>query len=214
MFCLLVAKKKYQTPLVVLNTVQSEGEEVYNEISKNIDNTFSFLAISNLNWNKDMSPYYAEGLKKDEPFLGGAKDYLRELTDSIIPFCISSFNLSPSYIVLSGYSLAGLFAIYALYNTDVFSRVASASGSLWYPKFIDYVRNNEMRIKPDKVSLSLGNKESKTKNVLMKEVENNTLVLRDIFIEKGINTTLFFNEGNHFSNPVGRMAKLIAETLS
>lgn len=48
----------------------------------------------------------------------------------------------------------------------------------------------------------------------MKEVENNTLVLRDIFIEKGINTTLFFNEGNHFSNPVGRMAKLIAETLS
>lgn len=37
------------------------------------------------------------------------------------------------FIGIAGYSLAGLFALYALYKTDVFTRVASMSGSLWFP---------------------------------------------------------------------------------
>ena len=31
--------------------------------------------------------------------------------------------------------LAGLFAVYATFQSDVFDRVASISGSLWFPDF-------------------------------------------------------------------------------
>ena len=45
--------------------------------------------------------------------------------------------------VIAGYSLAGLFALWAAWNSGYFRRVASVSGSLWYPGFTDYIRNNE-----------------------------------------------------------------------
>lgn len=48
------------------------------------------------------------------------------------------------------------------------------SGSLWYPEFRDYVQSHEMKRKPEKLYISLGDKEAKTRNPYMKTVRENT----------------------------------------
>ena len=49
------------------------------------------------------------------------------------PWATERIHGKASFIGIAGYSLAGLFALYALYKTDAFTRVASMSGSLWFP---------------------------------------------------------------------------------
>ena len=130
-----------------------------------------------------------------------------------MPAVISNIGGKPAYIALAGYSLAGLFAIFAMYHTDMFSRIASASGSMWYPRFVDYAKTNKLAKMPDKLYLSLGDKEAKTRNQIMAAVENNTRELYDYYNSIGINTVFEMNEGNHFKDAALRIAKAIAWTV-
>lgn len=119
-----------------------------------------------------------------------------------------------SWIGLAGYSLAGLFAVYAMYRSDLFSRIASASGSLWYPGFVDYVKSHGMKRRPERLYLSLGDKEARTRNPYMKKVQENTELLYGWYRQQGIETTFELNSGNHFVNDTERMAKGIAWILT
>lgn len=98
-----------------------------------------------------MTPWSAPPVKKNsDPFTGGADDYLNLLTQKIIPAAENNMNgISRRYI--AGYSLGGLFALYSLYKTDAFSGAASVSGSLWFEGFKDFVFENKMKTKPERV---------------------------------------------------------------
>ena len=72
---------------------------------------------------------------------------------------------------IAGYSLGGLFALYAAYHCDEFRRVASMSGSLWFPDFREYVLSHDFANRPDRIYLSLGDKEAKTRNPVLKTVQ-------------------------------------------
>lgn len=72
-----------------------------------------------------------------------------------------------------GYSLAGLFALWAAYESDVFSGIICCSGSLWFPDWDHYVRNHVIQSKCS-VYLSLGGKEEKAKNKVMAAVGDRT----------------------------------------
>ena len=113
----------------------------------------------------------------------------------------------PSYVALAGYSLAGLFAIYAAYKTDIFSRIISASGSLWFPGFEDYAKSHEFVKKPDFVYLSLGDTESKAKNKVLATVQDKTESLFELYKSKNIPVIFELNKGNHFTEPALRTAK-------
>lgn len=78
----------------------------------------------------------------------------------------------PSYLALAGYSLAGLFAIYAACKTDVFSRIVSASGSEWFPGFEEYLKSHDFIKKPVCIYLSLGDIEAKAKNKVLATVQD------------------------------------------
>ena len=71
---------------------------------------------------------------------------------------------------IAGYSLAGLFALYAIYQTDLFSHVGSMSESLWFPGMKEYIFSHEPKCRPDCMYFSLGDKESKTRNTVLKSV--------------------------------------------
>ncbi len=201
-------------PLVVLNTFQDEGEKVCDAIKEATDADFSLLCVAGLDWNHDLSPWQAPSLSDGEPpFSGGADEYLDVLTGTMIPEAVDRMGIQPSYMMLAGYSLAGLFAVYSLYRTDAFSRVASASGSMWFPGFVDLVGEREPVVLPDRLYLSLGDKESKTRNHLLSTVEPSTRNVYGIFLDKGVDSRYELNSGNHFKDPVGRMAKGIAWTL-
>ena len=198
-------------PLVILNAYEGEGEAVHTELQKPKIPDLSFAAVKIPEWNTDMSPWAIPSVyKNDEPFTGGADAYLEKLTNEIIPAVIDNIGSKPEYIALAGYSLAGLFAVYAMYHTTMFSRIASASGSLWYPRFVDYAKSNKLANMPDKLYLSLGDKEAKTRNRIVATVENNTRELHDYYSSLGINTVFEMNEGNHFKDAALRIAKAIA----
>ena len=106
-------------------------------------------------------------------------------------------------LIIGGYSLAGLFALWAAYETDIFDACAAASPSVWFPGWISYARTNV--VKTDAVYLSLGDKEEKTKNQDMASVGN--CIREQAEIISGINSTLEWNPGNHFVDSEKRMAK-------
>ena len=202
------------SPLVVLNTFEGEGSDVFDAVRSLTDVDFSLLEVSGMDWNRDLSPWEASAVfKNDVPFCGKADEYLDKLLNQAIQSALTELGGTPSYIAIAGYSLAGLFAIYALYKTSVFSRAASASGSLWFPGFLEYASTHEFAGKPERIHLSLGDKEAKTRNPVMATVQDDTEKLALLFRERNVDVTFELNPGNHFQDPALRMAKGIADVL-
>ncbi len=213
-------------PLIVFNNYEGDGSSVL-EAVRAVEKTdhanfpyyadrpdFHFLCVGNLDWNQDMSPWYCPPLfSKDTPYTGGADDYLSLLQDRILPKALEKINGTPPYIGIAGYSLAGLFAIYALYRTDIFDRAASMSGSLWFPDFKDYVMTHKMLKKPQKLYFSLGDKEARTRNQLMRSVQDHTESVVAFYREEGLDVTWEMNPGNHFKDAELRSAKGILAIL-
>ena len=101
-----------------------------------------------------------------------------------------------------------------MYRTDVFDRVASVSGSLWFPGIVDFVRRNDVVRVPDKVYMSLGDRESKVRNEALSKVETSSIQIRDILVSTGIDVVYETNPGNHFREPDMRMAKGIVSIIA
>ena len=198
-------------PLVVINHYSSDTDRVIealrginsrNEIENNL------LFVYDLDWEHDMTPWECPPLyPSGKACTGGADEYLEILLAEIIPDAMESVKGSPEYTAIAGYSLAGLFAVYSLYNCDAFDRVASVSGSMWFPGFTDYVFGHEMQKKPEMIYLSLGDKEKKTKNPVLRKVQDNTEILAGHFKDEGIQVTWELNPGNHFADASARFAR-------
>ena len=201
-------------PLVITNTFQGNGSSVYSALHSMTDKKVNLAVISDINWDDEMSPWECPPLSKnDSPCTGGADKYIKKLTDSIIPAIKKEFAAEPEYIAIAGYSLAGLFAIYSLYKTDIFSRAVSASGSMWFPDFVEYTNKNDFVRKPDRVYFSLGDKEARTRNSLLSTVEDKTKETYEHYKNIGIDTVFELNPGNHFKDADIRLAKGIAWIL-
>ena len=113
---------------------------------------------------------------------------------------------------IGGYSLAGLFALWAAYQTDIFEGVAAASPSIWFPGFVDYMEKSDL--KASKVYLSLGDKEEKVRNPVMAKVGDDIRRAHAILQNKQIVTTLEWNPGNHFRDPDIRTAKAFSWVIN
>ncbi|MGI6177823.1 MAG: alpha/beta hydrolase [Eubacterium sp.] len=195
------------SPIVYLNTYEGEGAEVVKRLQEIGAPSCTLAAISKVYWNVEMSPWPMPPLLKETfDFTGGADDYIAILSKTIVPAVEENLPAEPSFRAIAGYSLAGLFAVYALYQTDIFTHAVSASGSLWYPNFLEYAKAHEFAGRPDSVYFSLGDKESHTRNSLMKIVEERTIETEKLFASRGVNTTYVSNPGNHFSNSELRTA--------
>ena len=128
------------------------------------------------------------------------------MTEQIIPMAEKQSSAAPQWRGIAGYSLAGLFALYAAYRTDAFSRVGSMSGSLWFPGIKEYITSHEPKRQPDCIYFSLGDKESKTRNPMIKNVRQNTEEICSFYKAKGITAVFQMNPGNHYDHAAERTA--------
>lgn len=203
----IYGKEQTDAPVIYLNTVDGEGSAVWEQCRHTDCPAFTLVAVSEIRWYHDMSPWQAPpAAKGGETCTGGAAAYLSLLTGEILPAVEEALGGRPKCNVLAGYSLAGLFAVYAAYHTDMFARIVSASGSFWFPDFVDYAKEHEMRRVPEKMYFSLGDRESHTKNPYLSSVEERTKMLCEYYSNQGILTTFILNPGNHFKEPERRMA--------
>lgn len=161
------------------------------------DTDFKLIAVKVNNWNNDLSPWKAPAVFGNEDFGGNASEMLAEI--------IKLTKEKNKTYFIGGYSLAGLFALWASYQTDRFSGVAAASPSIWFPDFIEYMENHEIQV--SNVYLSLGDREEKTKNPIMSTVGKCIREACEHLHETGVDTTLEWNPGNHFKEPDIRTAK-------
>lgn len=210
----LYGSEQPAAPLIILNNYSSDGESVVSAMQEIDTPDSNLLVVGDLNWDHDMTPWYCPPLSKnDTPCTGGADEYLDLLLTEILPKAEELISGTPSFIGIAGYSLAGLFALYASYQCDAFDRVASMSGSLWFPDFKEYALTHEMRKRPAKLYLSLGNREAHTRNSVLMTVQRNTEELVDHYKSFGLAVTWELNPGNHFKDAALRSAKGIKAIL-
>ena len=194
-------------PNVLIQPVDSHDlEGIENEvktISELTNADFRMIAVRVPDWNRDLSPWTAPAVFGKESFGDGAADFL----DGILPLCPEG---KTCYI--GGYSLAGLFALWAAYRTGRFAGVAAASPSVWFPGFTDFMQEN--RIQSKAVYLSLGDREEKAKNPVMAAVGSRIREAEGILKAQGIPCTLEWNPGNHFRDADIRTAKAFAWVLN
>jgi len=177
-------------------------------IEENTDRNFSLVAFKIEDWNSELTPWEMPLLRGKGNFGDGATRTLEFIKNDLIPALseyINSGNNEIKYI-LGGYSLAGLFSLWSGYQTDIFEGIAAVSPSVWYKRWREYVEAG----KPlsEKIYLSLGDTEEKTKHQILSKIGDNIRKQHEI-LEKSENvkTVLEWNEGNHFQNPDIRTAK-------
>jgi len=186
-----------------------ENGQLLMDACKQVDcKGFNLVTISGLHWNQELSPWPIETVvSKDDRFTGGAPELLPLLTGQIVPQVEQLLDTPPLWRCLAGYSLAGLFALWSAFHTDLFTRILSASGSMWYPGWLEYARDNQLADSVTRVYLSVGEQESTSRNAVLQTVGARTQALAELLAERGISTKFELNPGNHFKNPPLRVAK-------
>ncbi|MBR2578281.1 MAG: DUF3990 domain-containing protein, partial [Erysipelotrichaceae bacterium] len=200
---------------IILEVVGKEEAETLDEqiriIKEETGRSFIMAAFFVEDWNRELSPWEAPPVFGKEGFGEGARETLDTVTDVFIPGIRKRYALNDVPIILCGYSLAGLFALWSAYQTDIFRCVAAVSPSVWFPDWLEYMRQHEPHT--EYVYLSLGNREEKTKNKVMATVGECIRKAEEILKEKDIRCLLEWNEGNHFNDPEGRCARGIVSCI-
>ena len=194
--------------LLLQMTGEHELESMESEVAAIAQSAhhFLFAAIPVKSWNNELSPWEAPAVWGKESFGGNAADTLRFLTEQVIPTLKKQFALPGNVrIILGGYSLAGLFALWASTQTDLFYGIAAASPSVWFPGWMEFEQQHPMQAQ--RVYLSLGDKEEHTKNAVMAAVGDNIRALHSQLTVRGVDCTLEWNSGGHFKNADLRTAK-------
>ncbi len=190
--------------LYMHSSEESTSDDIWNLSNKN----FILVCIQSTDWNKDMSPWPAlKVFKGGEDFSGRADDYLAMLVSDIVPEVEKEISYELAGRGLIGYSLSGLFALYALYKTDIFNMIGSMSGSLWYEGWLNFMQTNLPKVQTPKIYISLGDKEKATRNERLATIENCTQQAEEVLRSQGSDVIFEMNAGNHFANVTERITK-------
>ena len=202
-------------PVFIWGLDMSHGEtaeSLFDEVKALTNNDFSLAVFDVTDWNAQFSPWTAPPVFGKDAFSGKGNDTLRFLEDEFLPEIKSKFPKSE--VFLTGYSLAGLFSLWALYETDKFNGAVCCSSSLWFDKWDEYASLHRIK-SPSTIYMSLGDREEKTKNKVMSIVGDRTRRQAEILKEDPNVEKLYFewNEGGHFVEPLKRVAKGLTRIL-
>ena len=112
-------------PIILWGMYPHQGNEITHmwnclmDIVKEKD--FALYAFQVEDWNRDFSPWKASAAFGNEDFQGKADKTLQWLINNLIPTIKERYGLDRE-IYLIGYSLSGLFSLWAAYETDIFFR--------------------------------------------------------------------------------------------
>ena len=159
------------------------------------------ITVSGMDWDRDLSPWPAPAVFRGHPFAGGAEAYLKRLTEEWMPEALSAFSLSPVREGILGYSLAGLFSLYAFCNCERFRLAASVSGSLWYDGFLDWLNAHPPVRRAERLYFSVGDRERKARNPRMAQVEDCTRQAAEWAKAYADHTLFELRPGGHFDQP-------------
>lgn len=187
---------------------EKQAEEIWQLLTEKIENLF-FIYYMAEDWNDMYSPWKAPKPFEEGYFSGEAGKTLQWIEKGLFGLISAEYGqwLQQGQIYLAGYSLAGLFSLWSVWNSSLFTGIACCSGSLWYEHLPDYAKEREV-LGEKIVYLSLGDKEGKTKNPVLSQVDECTGKIESILKNspKVSEITLEWNPGGHFKDVPQRIA--------
>ena len=160
-------------------------------------------------WDRDYAPWPSDELH-GRPISGGGAALYREMVDELLPALKIRFS-NIEHIGVIGYSLGGLFALYAASRSDSpFDCAASVSGALWYEGFENYAEGASFK-SLSRAYLSLGRREAGRGRGPMGRVNTATeQIVQNLTARLGVENVLFeWNNGGHFFEIPQRMGRAI-----
>ena len=135
----------------------------------------------------------------------GAEDTYQYLERTLLPYIKD--NMHPLRLILGGYSLGGLFALWSVTRTDAFDAVFAGSPSLWMEGWNEYADAHPLKVRY--AYMSLGDKEECTRKQPFCII-GDRVRLQHKRHEAQLDTDhciLEWNEGGHFNEIEMRKAK-------
>ena len=189
-------------------------EEPFNQWITEHRPALNFVLIAANNRTDDYTPWPLLASETLLMYFGGkAEEHLSFIKTCVVPFCESEYGFASSAEkrVIGGYSLGGLFSLYAAVNTDLFGTVLSCSSSLWYSDFLDYLKEHSFKAPHPKLYMSVADEEGVTATNLTNHQIQNTMTLKD-WLEPKFQPNDFnfmLEEGNHGNNIPRRVERAI-----
>lgn len=205
-----ILEKGTDGPIIVWFTSEKNGEStniLWEELNRLLpDQSYILAAYSVKDWNSDLAPWLMKA-PDGTFFSGNGPETLNNVKTILFPELLKRFPPNKKFFA-AGYSLAGLFALWAFFETSLFSGAACCSGSLWYDGWREYIKT---AVPPEgsRVYLSLGGKEADSGPEWMREIGRAYEEQEKMFkLDKRIQAVLYEkNRGGHFAHPEKRLAK-------
>ena len=194
------------------DTADGAQADLTEDIGETAPEEFMMVCVQPESWNDDFTPWRAPSFRKGETDPAGRADaYLDRLTQEVKPYIDTHYRTMPEAenTAIFGYSLGGLTAVYAVYRTKVFGAAASLSGSLWYDGFCEYMEKQKPVRNDMRIYLSLGDKESASRNLRMSRVADCTQRAAAVLKDQAASVYFEWNKGGHFQDIPERFAKAV-----
>ena len=205
-----------ETPecLLVQPSARHENASLEAEVSQLAaltDKPFLLVTIELEDWTIDLMPWPDGNISRDPEAGKHGQETLEFILNGLLPKLERRYGSLP--VILGGYSLGGLFALWASCRSDRFKAVAAASPSVWIHGWLPFAKKHMPMA--DAVYLSLGDREEHVKNQAIARVGDNLRAQYEL-LQKQLGQercTLVWEEGNHFTDNAGRMARAFAWCL-
>ncbi len=181
-------------------------------ITKHTRRPFAMATFKIEDWHLQLTPWHDDAISLREEVGLHAEATLRFIIGELLPEVERLLGTLP--VVLGGYSLAGLFSLWASTLSDRFQAIAAASPSVWIRDWQRYASSHPTRA--HLVYMSLGRKEEQVRNVSMAHVGDNIRFEHQLLKHQlgSDHTTLQWNEGGHFVEMDSRTAIAYAWALN
>ena len=169
---------------------------------------FVLATIELEDWMIDLMPWPDANISRDPEAGEHGQDTLEYVLMSLISELQNRYGPLP--IILGGYSLGGLFALWASTQSDSIRAVAAASPSVWIKDWVPFATRHVPMA--DIVYLSLGDREEHVKNQAIARVGDCIRTQYSLLQEQlgPEHCTLVWEQGNHFTDNEGRLARAFA----
>ena len=167
---------------------------------------FLLATIELEDWTIGLMPWWDGNISRDPEAGKHGQETLDFILNDLLPELESRYGALP--VLLGGYSLGGLFALWASCQTDRFRAVAAASPSVWIHGWLPFAKKHVPMA--DAIYLSLGDREEHVKNQAIARVGDNLRAYYELLQTQSRRCTLVWEEGNHFNDNAGRLARAFA----
>lgn len=205
--CLLMADE--QPEMLLVQPVGSGATDYVPVLAQLISSSsahqYALLAFTVDDWEAELAPWPEPLLFKNAPAETLTSRTLEDVETHLLPYLNHRFGMLP--VILGGYSLGGLFALWASYYSSAFAAIAAVSPSVWLADWIDFAQSHRPQTK--NIYLSQGDQEAKTRHPDFARGADNIRQYHQLLCNQIGEThcTLQWNKGNHFVDTDLRTAK-------